>query len=53
MKRTSKGWKRILLLIFPYIFIVGFFQFIGMIIVGIDFENRTPNSTFSQYKYVA
>ncbi len=36
-----KGWKRILLLIIPYFFVVGTFQLIGMAITGIDFTN--PN----------
>ena len=39
MKNNLTGWKNVLLLIFPYIFIVGFFQIIGFIISGVDYEN--------------
>lgn len=31
-----KGWQRILLIILPYIFIVGIFQLIGGLIAGVD-----------------
>lgn len=34
-----KGWQRVLLLILPYIFIVGIFQFIGGLIAGVDMTN--------------
>ena len=42
-----EGWQRILLLIIPYIFIVGLFQFIGMLIIGVDYKN--PNLTSQQH----
>ncbi len=32
-----KGWARILLIIFPYLFIVGIFQFIGLTISGFSY----------------
>jgi len=39
MKDKNTGWIRILKLIIPYLFIVGFFQFIAMLIIGVDFKN--------------
>jgi len=47
----SKGWKNILKIIIPYIFIVGAFQLIGYYIAGMDFKHTanietTPFQTF-------
>ena len=42
MKNKEVGWQRVLKLIIPYIFIVGSFQLIGMLIIGVDFENYNP-----------
>jgi len=42
MENKEIGWLRVLKIIIPYIFIVGFFQFIGMLIMGVDFENYDP-----------
>jgi len=39
MENKEVGWLRVLKIIIPYIFIVGFFQVIGMLIMGVDFEN--------------
>jgi membrane protease YdiL (CAAX protease family) len=39
MKDKNTGWIRILKLIIPYLFIVGFFQFLAMLIIGVDFKN--------------
>ncbi len=36
IEEKMKGWKRILAIILPYIFIVGIFQFIGSLITGVD-----------------
>lgn len=38
-ERNSEGWIRVLLLILPYIFIVGMFQIIGGFLVGVNFDN--------------
>ncbi|WP_456377918.1 CPBP family intramembrane glutamic endopeptidase [Lutibacter sp.] len=42
MKNNNIGWQRVLKIIIPYIFIVGFFQFVGGLMAGIDFENYKP-----------
>jgi membrane protease YdiL (CAAX protease family) len=34
-----KGWVRILLIILPYLFIVGIFQFIGSVLSGVTYSN--------------
>ena len=39
MKNKEVGWQRVLKIIIPYIFIVGSFQLIGMLIIGVDFKN--------------
>lgn len=44
-----KGWQRILLLIIPYFFIVGFFQFIGLLISGADYKNLDTIKTTEQH----
>lgn len=47
MERDDKkmGWIRVLLLIFPYVIIVGIFQIIGYIIGGISFEEELQPTT--------
>ncbi len=42
MENKNIGWERVLKIIIPYIFIVGSFQLIGMLIIGIDFKNYNP-----------
>lgn len=39
MRNKNIGWQRVLKIIIPYIFIVGIFQFIAMLIIGVDFKN--------------
>ena len=39
------GWIRVLLLIFPYVIIVGIFQIIGYILAGISFEEKLQLTT--------
>lgn len=41
-ENKSKGWQRVLKIIIPYIFIVGSFQLIGMLIIGVDLKNYNP-----------
>jgi len=54
MKNKHRGWQRVLLLIIPYIFIVGFFQFIGGIILGIDISQiENIQSSFQKLGLVA
>ena len=43
-----KGWQRILLLIIPYLFIVGTFQLIGAFIAGVDITNLDPKKISTQ-----
>ena len=47
-ENKHKGWQRILLLIIPYFFIVGFFQFIGTLISGVDVNNFEADRTSIQ-----
>ena len=43
------GWQRVFLIIIPYVFIVGAFQFMGKIIVGGDLVNiEGPQETLLQ-----
>jgi len=42
------GWKRILFLVLPYIFIVGIFELIGALISGIDISNIETAKTPTQ-----
>ena len=39
IKNRNRGWQRIIKLIIPYFIMVGIFQFIGMLITGVDIEN--------------
>lgn len=50
MKRNTKtqGWKRLLFIILPYFFIVGFFQFIGFLVAGVDLANESIQETTQQ-----
>lgn len=48
MNSKLKGWQRVLLLIIPYLFIVGIFQMIGMIVSGVDFEAESYTKTSYQ-----
>ena len=43
------GWIRVLLLIFPYVIIVGIFQIIGYIIGGISFEEKLQLTTTQSF----
>ena len=51
MERDDKkmGWIRVLLLIFPYVIIVGIFQIIGYIIAGISFEDELQPTTTQSF----
>jgi len=48
MKNKNIGWQRVLKIIIPYIFIVGSFQLIGMLIIGVDFKNYKPAARTSE-----
>lgn len=50
MKKENKnrGWQRVLLIILPYLFIVGIFQFIGSLIAGIDINHFGSDQTSFQ-----
>ena len=51
MERDDKkmGWIRVLLLIFPYVIIVGIFKIIGYIIAGISFEEELQPTTTQSF----
>jgi hypothetical protein len=48
MENKNRGWQRVLLIILPYIFIGGLFQFIGALIAGADFTNVDFQKTSEQ-----
>jgi membrane protease YdiL (CAAX protease family) len=48
-----KGWQRILLLIIPYFFIVGVFQFFGLIIAGVDYKDLDATKTTEQHVIIS
>jgi membrane protease YdiL (CAAX protease family) len=39
MENRNRGWKKVLLFVLPYAFIVGIFQLIGMAIAGVDTQD--------------
>ncbi|WP_405606487.1 CPBP family intramembrane glutamic endopeptidase [Polaribacter sp. Asnod1-A03] len=41
-----RGWLRVLLLTIPCFFIVGLFQFIGGLIIGVDFTSQETRNSF-------
>ncbi len=49
MENKNRGWQRILLLIVPYILIVGIFQYIGKLIAKADFEDINFQKTSEQH----
>lgn len=44
-----KGWQRILLLIIPYFFVVGVFQFTGFLLAGVNFRDLEAEKTSGQH----
>ncbi|WP_299522112.1 CPBP family intramembrane glutamic endopeptidase [uncultured Lutibacter sp.] len=49
MVNKHRGWQRVLLIILPYIFIVGAFQFIGALISGVDItQNQIDQTSFQK-----
>ncbi|SDR65817.1 hypothetical protein SAMN05216503_0089 [Polaribacter sp. KT25b] len=48
-----RGWLRVVLLIIPYFIFVGFFQFIGSLIIGVDFTDLEVNQTSFQYLVIS
>ncbi len=52
-KQTINGWARILLLIIPYFFVVGIFQFIGMLIADIDYKQLDAVKTTEQHLIIS
>lgn len=51
-KGKSQGWKSILKIIIPYLVIVGIFELIGGLIVGLDFSHMNANSQTSAQLFV-
>lgn len=48
MENKHRGWQIVLLIIIPYIFIVGMFQFIGALIAQVNFMNEDFQKTSEQ-----
>ena len=48
MGNKNRGWQRVLLIILPYIIIVGIFQFMGALITGADLTNVNFQKTSEQ-----
>lgn len=53
MQDKRIGWLRVLLILFSYIIIVGFFQFIGMLIIGVNPFKLQPHLTSGQDLIIA
>lgn len=49
MENKNSGWQRILLIIVPYIFIVGIFQYIGALITKADIVDVNSHKTSEQH----
>ncbi len=49
MVKDNRGWQRVLLLIIPYLFVVGLFQYLGTIVAGVDFTNDIANISSMQH----
>ncbi|MGQ8338313.1 lysostaphin resistance A-like protein [Sunxiuqinia sp. A32] len=45
MKSRHRGWQRILLIIIPYILVVGVFQYLGSLVIGIDLMNPVDDKS--------
>ncbi|MBC31975.1 MAG: CPBP family intramembrane metalloprotease [Muricauda sp.] len=52
-KSNNVGWKRVLLLVVPYILIVGIFQYIGYLVAGVDLMTDVSNETSLQQLIVS
>lgn len=53
-KQSSiKGYLRIILLIIPYFLVVGVFQFVGLLITGVDYTNIDAQQTSLQHFIVS
>lgn len=49
MKNKNIGWQRVLLIIIPYFFIVGIFQFVSLLIAGVDYKSHNLAKTSDQH----
>lgn len=49
MENKNRGWQRILLIILPYTFIVGIFQFIGALVAKVNFQDINFQKTSEQH----
>ncbi|WP_231556191.1 CPBP family intramembrane glutamic endopeptidase [Gillisia sp. Hel_I_29] len=47
-KSELSGWQRVLIIILPYLFIVGIFQLIGAFAIGLDYEDTNNQKTSEQ-----
>lgn len=53
MENKNKGWQRVLLIIFPYIIIVGIFQVIGALVAGRDLTVVEYQNSSSQHLIIS
>lgn len=49
MENKHRGWQRILLIIIPYIFIAGIFQYVGALIAKVDLTNINSQKSTEQH----
>lgn len=49
MENKNRGWQRVLLIIIPYLLVIGGFQLIGALIAGIDITSLENENTSVQY----
>lgn len=47
-RSKNVGWHRVLLLVLPYFFIVGIFQYFGVLIAGVDLSQDYPEENVFQ-----
>jgi len=50
MKNKHAGWQRVLLLILPYVLVVGLFQFVGMLVAGVSLSDFSEDLELSGYQ---
>jgi len=53
VKHSNTGWQRVISIIISFFFIVGIFQFIGLLIAGIDYKVRNHVKTSEQHLIVS
>ena len=44
----NDNWKRLLKFFFPFLFTVGLFQYVGLLLAGLDIDNHAQKPTSFQ-----